>query len=437
MYIMLVILLVGLGLLMYFNLRANQDQQAAIQAAEEAEAATPTPAPTATPEPTAVPQRNASTVTLAFAGDLVGQAGLATDAQTTADDGTEAYDFTDELSGVRASLENADLAACTLVSTVTDSGEYDSYRMPSAIGTGLRDAGFDLVNAASDHIMDRGLEGLTETVNHLKNSGLGVIGAYDSSNRSFLVATVGGVKVAFLSYTYGTAGTGADPVSIADNSWCLDILTTDYMTEKETVDYEKIDADIAAVQQSGADIVVCYVYWWDNTQYYTEPRDNQKEVVDHLLDKGVDIVIGGGVKVPQPIEVRTVEREDGTKANCVVCYSLSSMMSCFNDEYTNISAVASIQISRDTDNGDVWISAVNERPLMMVDTDDYTDYGNPGFKYRLVDARNAMEGRVQGTSYDLSDTAYSAAEKAIGDLQTLLGAEYDVANGGKSMEFPY
>lgn len=436
MYVLLIFLAVGLGFLIFFNFRANQQQQRTIEAALEEASTTPTPEPTSTPEPTAVPQRSAETLTLAFAGDLVGQAGLSTDAQKTGGDGTTAYDFTEELYGVRSAIETADLAACTLVGTLTNSGDYDSYRMPAAMAAGLHDAGFDLVNAASDHIMDRGLEGLVETVNTLNAAELGVVGAYTSENRSFPMAQVKGVKVAFLSYTYGTAGTGAAPVSIADNSWCLDLLTTDYMTDKTTVDYEMIDADIATVREAGADIVVCFVYWWDNTQYYTDPRDSQIEVVDHLLESGVDILVGGGVKVPQPIETRTVERADGSRANCVVCYSLSNLMSCFNDANTNVSAVATVQISRDTDDGDVWISGVSTRPLFMLDTDDYEGYNDPGYKYRLVDARNEAGSFEQGGGI-LTQASYEAVLAGVESIKSILGEQYDAESGGLTLEYPY
>lgn len=435
MYVLLIFLAVGLGFLVMFNFRANRQQQQDIETALEEAAITPTPEPTATPAPTAEPVRNTKTVTLAFAGDLVGQAGLSTDAQRTAEDGSTVYDFTEELYGVRGAIELADMAACTLVSTLTASGEYDSYRMPASMATALQEAGFDLVNTASDHIMDRGLEGLAETVNALNGAQLGVVGSYTNADRSFPMASVNGVKVAFLSYTYGTAGTGATPVSVADNSWCLDLLTVDYMTDKTTVDYDKIDADIATVKQAGADIVVCFVYWWDNTQYYTDPRDSQKEVADHLLQSGVDILIGGGVKVPQPIETRVVEREDG-KANCVVCYSLSNLMSCFNDANTDVSAVATVQISRDTDTGDVWVSGVSTRPLFMLDTDDYEGYNEPGYKYRLLDARGETYSFTQGGGI-LNQASYEAALAGIESLKTLIGEQYDVENGGVTLDYPY
>ena len=88
----MILLVVGLGLLIFFNYQANTRQMEEIAAAEAAAAATPTPPPTATPEPTPVPARNAETLTLAFTGDIVGQAGLTTDAQQKADDGSVSYD---------------------------------------------------------------------------------------------------------------------------------------------------------------------------------------------------------------------------------------------------------------------------------------------------------------------------------------------------------
>ena len=437
MYVMLILLLVGLALLIVFNYRANVKQNRAIEEAEAALSVTPTPEPTATPAPTAEPDRNTQSVTLAFAGDIIGQSGLANEAQRTAD-GVTTYDFTDELSGVRAAVEGADLAACTLVSTLTSSGTYEAYQMPRDVADGLKGVGFDLVNAATDHLLDRGLTGLVETVDTLRNTGLGVLGAYSTEgSRSLPMAEKNGMKIAFLSYTYGTAGTGAQPVSVAENPWCIDLLTTDYMTEKETVDYEKIDADIAAVKDAGADIVVCFVYWWDSAQYYTEPRQSQTELAQYLFENGVDVLIGGGVKVPQPIQVQVVERSDGTKANCVACYSLSNLMSCFNDNYTNISAVVDIQLSRDTESNEVWISSVAAKPLFMVDTSDYEGYTGPMFRYRVLDAREAIGMYEQSQGGPLSSGAYEAARQGVEDLMGLLGNEYDAANGGTALQFPY
>ena len=435
MYVLLVFLLVGLAILIFFNYQINTQQMAEREAAEIAAAATPTPEPTSTPEPTPTPSRVTETVTLAFAGDLVGQPGLTTDAASSdGDDDSVTYDFFDELEGVVPSLNGVDFAACTLVGTAYDSSAYDTgYHMPAAIATALAGSGFQVVNLATDHILELGFEGLEGTVRTLQNEGLVPIGAYSSQqSHGAFMADIHGVKVALLSYTCGTGG-----VSIADQSWCLDVMTQDYMTEQVTMDYDRIDADIAAVREAGADIVVCFAYWWDSTQYYTVVRQNQSDVADHLFAKGVDIVIGGGVKTPQPIETRQVEREDGSKANCAVCYSLSNLMSCFNDRYTNLSATALITISRDTETGECWISGVSYEPLFMLDTDDYDDYVEPSYKLRLLDAYKAIEDYENGDTTVLSAKAHDALLTGVADLQDLMGAEYDVANGGVMMDYPY
>jgi len=432
MYVLLVFLVVGLGLLVLFNYQANAEQMAEIEAAELAAAVTPTPPPTATPAPTAIPERNAETVTLAFAGDIIGQPGLTTDAMAT-DGDTTYYDYSDELEGVRDSLSGADLAACTLVGTISENGPFEEgYRLSAEMTSALAGVGFQVINTATDHILDDGLDGLVETVEQLYFSNLMSVGAYRSEQtHGIYMANVRDVNVAILSYTYGTGG-----VSVADNSWCLDILTQDYMTDQATVDYDRIDADIAAAKSAGADIVVCFTYWWDSNQYYTSPRDNETEVVDHLFQKGVDIVIGGGVKTPQPIETRTVTREDGSTANCVACYSLSNLMSCFNDVYTNLSATVRIDVSRDVDSGEIWISGVSYVPLFMLDTDDYDDYDAPSFKYRLLDAYGAMAEHENGEGI-ISAATYEAIQEGTEALRSILGSEFDTRAGGVMLAFPY
>ena len=432
MYVLLVFLAVALAIVIFFNYQANTEQMAAIEAEKIALAATPTPEPTATPEPTPTPNRITENVTLAFAGDLVGQPGLTTDAASGSGDDVS-YDFFDELAGVVPSLSGVDFAACTLVGTIVENGAYDTgYNMPPTIATALAGSGFQVVNAATDRILELGFDGLSETVTTLQSEGLVPVGAYSAQqNHGAFMADIHGVNVALLSYTCGTGG-----VSAADRSWCVDIMTQDYMTEQAVVDYDRIDADIAAVREAGADIVVCFCYWWDSTQYYTVVRQNQADVAEHLFSQGVDIIIGCGVKTPQPIETRVVERADGTKANCVACYSLSNLMSCFNDRYTNLSATAKITVSRDTDTGECWVSGVSYDPLFMLDTDDYADYTEPGYKYRLLDAYDAIESYEEGGS-SISELTYDAITAGVADLQSLLGEEYDSANGGVTIDYPY
>lgn len=83
------------------------------------------------------------------------------------------------------------------------------------------------------------------------------------------------------------------------------------------------------------------------------------------------------------------------------------MLSCQNDEYTDISALVNIQLTKDTDTGEVWISDVSYKPIYMADLYDYgiNDYG---WHYRMVDLHAAINSYESGTPGNSSQTKSTA-----------------------------
>lgn len=453
MYIILVFLVVGLGVLLFLNVMANKElaQQRAEEIAASVIPATPVPTPEAAPTPT--PARNTEDILLTFAGDVVGQMGLTSQARyeiesdEDEDEDAEAagpeyaYDYTEELAQVAASLDEADFASCTLASVLMDAEEYDSYIMPAIFAETLADVGFDMVNTATEHVLEHGLEGLNATVTAIEENGMVNLGsaadaARFNENGGIYTKVINGVTFAFMSYTAGTGG-----MSAADYPHAVNILTTDYMSGQSAVDYDRLTADLAKAKDMGANVIVCYLYWWPNANYYTDVREDEKAVVDFLCQNGADIIIGGGVKVPQPIELRKVATENGYK-NCVVAYSLGSLVSCLNDNYTNLSAILDVRLKRDVDNGEIWISHVSYRPMFMLDTDDYSDVSEAPYKYRLYDLYSTM-ARYEAVNEGAEDAdpeslaadcitleVYNAMRDGAVSLQSILGADFDEANGG-------
>ena len=99
----------------------------------------------------------------------------------------------------------------------------DRFNTPDALGDALKDAGFDLVSTANNHCLDRGYDGMVRTLDVLDKLGLAHVGTYRSAEEraaqnGVYVADMGGIKVAFLSYTYGTNGI---PVSKSHPDTCL------------------------------------------------------------------------------------------------------------------------------------------------------------------------------------------------------------------------
>ena len=97
-----------------------------------------------------------------------------------------------------------------------------------------------------------------------------------------------------------------------------------------------MSSDVAAAREAGAEAVVVFMSWGEELS--TTPSDLQREIADSLIAAGADVIIGGRCRVPQPMETRIVALEDGGERTGFVCYSLGNLLSCQNDEYTDISA---------------------------------------------------------------------------------------------------
>lgn len=81
-----------------------------------------------------------------------------------------------------------------------------SFNTPESILPAIKQMGVDIVTNANNHILDRGVQGLFNTIDALDKYGIEHTGCYKSSKDSeaILIKEVGGVKIAFISYTYGT-----------------------------------------------------------------------------------------------------------------------------------------------------------------------------------------------------------------------------------------
>ncbi len=85
---------------------------------------------------------------------------------------------------------------------------YERYRFntPDTYLDALKDCGFDLLALANNHCMDRGEEGIKRTLATCHKKGFDTIGIYDSAEARdhVFVKELGGIRVGFVNYTYGT-----------------------------------------------------------------------------------------------------------------------------------------------------------------------------------------------------------------------------------------
>ncbi|MBO0609431.1 CapA family protein [Myceligenerans salitolerans] len=250
--------------------------------------------------------------TLVAAGDVLPHGPL-NDSATQ--DGT--IDYTPLLAGLDPWVRRADLALCHLEAPVAPPGTtptgYPAFGAPRELIRDLAEQGWDGCSTASNHSMDRGVAGVTATLDALDRAGLGHVGtARDREERApqrYTLERAGrSLTVAHLSATYGLNG-----FSVPEGQpWAVDLL-----------DAERVVREATAARRDGAELVVVSMH--AGAEYVAEPTDEQRAFARKLAaSRKVDLVIGHHAHIPQRLA-----RLDGGPAGSGmwVAYGLGNMIS--------------------------------------------------------------------------------------------------------------
>lgn len=164
-----------------------------------------------------------------------------------------------------------------------------------------------VVSLANNHVYDYRIEGVIETIDHLKKLGIAFTGAgYKPEHLEPVIAEKGGRKIGVLAYVHQSTN-----LFIPENS---DIFIN-------YVDEEKICSDIANLKGSCDDTIVS-IHW--GVDYSSYPTKHQRTISKRFIEAGADIIHGHHTHTLQPYEMHE---------NGIIFYSLGSF--CFGDYYKN------------------------------------------------------------------------------------------------------
>ena len=160
------------------------------------------------PEQEPEPEHEPVVSHLMVAGDVMSHMPITKDAYVAQ---TGEYDYSHMLQFAAQQLEGADYAVANLETVLAGGPNYSgfpAFNSPDALARDVKAAGFDLLSTANNHSRDQGLDGIYRTLDVLDQVGLAHVGTQRSQeeleeNWGIHVADVGGIAVAFLSYTYG------------------------------------------------------------------------------------------------------------------------------------------------------------------------------------------------------------------------------------------
>ncbi len=276
-------------------------------------------------------------ITLLFAGDAMQHQGQLDAARRP--DGS--YDYTECFAGVKDYISSADYAVVNFETTL-GGGKYTGYpcfNSPDSYATALKDAGFDLFLTANNHTLDRLDRGMQRTITVLDSLDIDHIGTWRNAaqrrERLPFVRDIGGFKIAFINYTYGTNGLTLKGDGVVDY-----------------IDREVIAADVRAAREAGAELIVAAVHW--GVEYKLLPHPTQKSLADYLHKLGVEMVIGSHPHVIQPMELADA---DSAGRRHLTIYSLGNFISNMRTTNTRGGSVARVHIDRDNDGNAVVQSA--------------------------------------------------------------------------------
>ena len=225
-------------------------------------------------------------------------------------------------------LSNADIVIGNLEGPLTpicnDSMELDKeyvFRSPAEkVAPALKDAGFNLLSLANNHILDYGVQGMNDTINALSEHSINHVGAGNNSalaRTGNLINTPNG-KFGFLSYS----------LTFPESFWATDNSPgTAFGHEKQ------ITNDIKRLKKQADGVIVSFHWGREKT---TELRPYQPKLARAAIDAGASVVLGHHPHILQAIE----QYKDG-----LIMYSLGNFVFGSYSKDAKTSVVARITLN--------------------------------------------------------------------------------------------
>jgi len=266
-------------------------------------------------------------------GDALIHNGIYIDANTyqVGADGYYIYDFNKMFTHIKDVIAPYDLKFYNQETVIGGKNlglsNYPNFNSPDEIGLDLIKTGFNMVNLASNHTLDKYETGATYSANFWKSQeGVYAVGNYSSQEErdAVRIEEKNGITYTLLGYTTSTNG-----IPVPSGKGYLVNVYSD----------EQVKADIERVRDK-VDIVMVSMHW--GTEYTHVPTAEQRRQAAYLASLGVDVIIGHHPHVIQPIEFI-----DDT----LVIYSLGNFISAQDGVNKRVGMMAAFTINKTTTDG--------------------------------------------------------------------------------------
>jgi poly-gamma-glutamate synthesis protein (capsule biosynthesis protein) len=246
---------------------------------------------------------------------------------------------------LKDTIASADFAIANL-ETPLGGEPYSGYPMfsaPDAFAEDLKKVGFDILVTANNHTVDKGRKGLERTLSILDSLNILHTGSFrnqqEHDSTTPLMIEAKGVKIALLSYTYGTNGIPVPKPNVVN-----------------LIDHVQMEKDIVKARSLGAQIIIPIIHW--GVEYQTYEHPSQVKTAEFLAVKGVDAIIGMHPHVVQPIKYVKSNRD-----SIPVAYSLGNAVANMRDRYKDGGLF--VQLTITIENDTPRITSFNDIPFWV------------------------------------------------------------------------
>ena len=273
-------------------------------------------------------------------------------------------DYSYPFKNVLPYFENDDFTMINLEGVLGEEGypanKMFVFRGPADYTNIMTQNSVEAVTLANNHSLDYGRAGYDKTKALLDEAGI----AYVEKDCSSIMTTQSGLTVGMYAATF-------------------------------TVDLEDMKAEVASLQEQGAEVIVLTIHWGKEGYYY--PITDQVRYAHEAIDAGVDIVVGHHPHVLQHME----EYNDG-----VIFYSLGNFCFGGNIEPPDLDTVVVQQeFIRDAEGnitrGELTMIPASISSIPKVNNYQPTPYEEGSEEYqRAMDKLNGLwKGRMLDVSY--------------------------------------
>ena len=306
------------------------------------------------------------------------------------------YNFSYVFDDIREELLQADFTVGNLETTFAGASRgyssYPQFNTPESLAIAIKEAGIDLVSTANNHSLDTGYSGIESTIDFLDQNGILHTGTYKSpeSQSQTVIAEIKGLKVAFLSFTYGTNG-----ISVPQGrEYCINLIDDNFIIDR-----------LNSAKEQNPDIICVFMHWGE--EYELTPNEEQIHLANLLFDNGANIILGSHPHVLQKME----KNDKG-----FVIYSLGNFVSGQVKENTRDSIILNLTVTK-KGTGEVIVDSAKYTPIYTYKS------GSEKRQYKVLDIKRALDNFDAGNRY-ISEASYNLLKTEYNKILSIVGPEF-------------